>query len=91
MKAEGKHIEPNGRCVKPHPLPIEERIDRLPWSDLQQSLADAGYSVTPEVLTPEECVELRNLYEQDQLFGNNVVLQVNIKVPNRESLSRSPP
>ncbi len=76
MKAEGKHIETNGRRVQPQdPLPIEERIDRLPWSDLQQSLTDAGYAVTPEVLTPEECVELRNLYGQDQLFRSHIIME----------------
>ncbi|MGB7554760.1 MAG: hypothetical protein WBM04_10320 [Candidatus Korobacteraceae bacterium] len=46
---------------------VEARIDGLPWSDLQRSRAESGYAVTREVLTPDECVELRNLYSEDQL------------------------
>ena len=54
---------------------VKARIDRLPWSDLQQSLAESGYAVTPELLTQDECVELRNLYSQDQLFRSHIIME----------------
>ena len=54
---------------------IQRRLDALPWSDLQPSLAEFGYTVTPEVLTPDECVELRKLYSEDQLFRSQVVME----------------
>jgi hypothetical protein len=56
-------------------LSIESRINGLPWTVLQQSLAESGYAVTPQVLTPGECVELRNLYGQEQLFRSRVIME----------------
>ncbi len=55
--------------------PIQRRLDGLPWSDLQQSLSGSGYAVTPEILTPDECVELRNLYSHDQLFRSHIIME----------------
>jgi len=56
-------------------LSVEARINGLPWSELQPSLTESGYAVTPEVLTPEECAELRGLYPQDQLFRSHVIME----------------
>ena len=56
-------------------MSIENRIERLPWPDLQQSLAQSGYAVTPTVLTPDECAELRGLYSQEKLFRSRVVME----------------
>lgn len=56
-------------------LSIETRIDALPWTNLQPSLAEAGYAVTPAILTPEECVHLRNLYGREQLFRSRIIME----------------
>ncbi len=58
-----------------NPPPIQQRLEALPWPDLQQSLAESGYAVTPEVLTPEECAELRDVYGQDQLFRSHIIME----------------
>ena len=76
MKAERKHTEANARGVHPrNPSAIQERVDGLPWGNLQQSLTESGFAVTPEMLTPEECLELHNLYGQDQLFRTHVIME----------------
>ena len=54
---------------------VESRVDGLPWTVLQQSLAESGFAVTPKILTPEECVHLRNLYSQEQLFRSRVIME----------------
>ena len=42
---------------------IHERVDRLPWADLNAQLDDRGYAVTPVVLTRDECDGLAGLFE----------------------------
>jgi hypothetical protein len=54
---------------------IRTRIDALPWSDLHSSLSEYGYAMTPAILTPEECAELRSLYARDELFRSKVIME----------------
>ena len=54
---------------------IGERVDTLPWDRLTASLDESGYAVTPQLLTGEECCELRKLYPRDELFRSHVVMQ----------------
>jgi uncharacterized protein len=42
---------------------IHDRVDRLPWSDLNAQLDHGGYAITPVVLTPDECDDLAGLFE----------------------------
>ena len=41
---------------------IRDRIDHLPWPDLQAQLDECGYAITPVVLTGDECDELAGLF-----------------------------
>lgn len=54
---------------------IPQRIDALPWADLQRAISELGYAVTPRVLTPEECADLRGLYARDELFRSQVIME----------------
>lgn len=47
----------------------------LPWPELQKSLWNSGYAVSPAVLTAEECSELRELYTHDELFRSKIVME----------------
>ncbi len=56
-------------------MSIAQRLERLPWDDFYQSLSELGYAVTPPLLLPEECAELRALYAQDDLFRSIVIME----------------
>lgn len=51
---------------------LEERILSLDWSMVQQAMDDTGYASLPPVLTPDECRELRALYEDDRHFRSRI-------------------
>ena len=55
--------------------PIQDRVAALPWSDLHESLTESGYATTANLLTPEECAELRGLYPRDELFRSRVIME----------------
>ncbi|HUI83200.1 MAG TPA: 2OG-Fe(II) oxygenase [Candidatus Binatia bacterium] len=58
------------------PLPsIGKRLDGLPWKELQESLWELGYAVTPPILTAAECSGLRGLYGRDELFRSQVIME----------------
>jgi len=42
---------------------IKDRVDALDWDDLRAQLDDQGHAVTPELLTPDECAELAELFD----------------------------
>jgi uncharacterized protein len=42
---------------------IEERVDALDWGDLRAQLDDRGFALTAELLTPDECAELADLFD----------------------------
>lgn len=54
---------------------IRERVEALPWSEVVQAVKDWGYSVTPHLLTPEECAQLRELYAHDALFRSHIIME----------------
>jgi uncharacterized protein len=54
---------------------ISQRVSALPWPDLRASVADRGYAVTPPLLTPGECADLRDLYSHDELFRSHVIME----------------
>jgi len=57
------------------PAEVGARIQSLPWKDLQHSLTESGYAVTPAVLTQEECAELRGLYTRNELFRSHIIME----------------
>jgi hypothetical protein len=55
--------------------PIKRRIRNLPWEELQQSLWNQDYALTPVLLTRDECTELVKLYDNDSRFRSRVVME----------------
>jgi len=54
---------------------VRQRIRALPWDDYYQPLSELGYAVTPPILTPAECSELRALYSRNELFRSTVIME----------------
>jgi len=54
---------------------IRERVEGLPWEGLAASLDESGYAVTPQLLTTQECIALRELYARDELFRSQIIMQ----------------
>ena len=53
---------------------IRSRIESLDWPRILASLHESGWARTGEVLTGQECNELRTLYANDNLFRSKVVM-----------------
>lgn len=56
------------------PPNIRSRIDSLDWPRISASLHESGWARTGELLTTQECDELRALYSNDNLFRSRVVM-----------------
>src|SRR5437763_17067108 len=54
------------------PTTIEERIASFDWPALQQAMDDTGYATIPPLLTPDECRDLRALYDEDRHFRSRI-------------------
>lgn len=53
---------------------IGSRINALDWRRISSSLHETGWARTGELLTTDECRELRKLYGNDSLFRSKVVM-----------------
>jgi len=53
-------------------MTIKERLARLDWTAVEQSLWERGYAKTPSLLTKDECVELIGLYADASRFRSRV-------------------
>jgi uncharacterized protein len=51
---------------------IQERLQRLDWAAIEESLWARGYAKTPPVLTAEECAELIALYGESGRFRKRI-------------------
>jgi uncharacterized protein len=49
-------------------------LDRLDWATLTQQLDADGFAVTPPLLTPQQCAEVRALFDDDARFRSTVVM-----------------
>jgi hypothetical protein len=56
------------------PRNIQARINALNWPRISASLHEQGWARTGEILTTQECEELRALYSNDNLFRSRVVM-----------------
>ncbi|WP_333820008.1 2OG-Fe(II) oxygenase [Ohtaekwangia sp.] len=50
-------------------------INTISWQPLYQSLNEKGYTVIPAVLSPEECQQLKQYYDDDTLFRSTINMQ----------------
>ena len=53
---------------------IESRINSLDWPRISACLQETGWARTGDVLTANECQDLRSLYANDGLFRSRVVM-----------------
>jgi uncharacterized protein len=54
---------------------VGQRINRLDWAAMRQSIDDRGYATTPLILDPGECNDLVALYDRREVFRNRVVME----------------
>ena len=54
--------------------PLAQRVDALPWEQLERDLWSFGAAKTPPLLTPQECEEVRSLYGEEERFRKTVVM-----------------
>ena len=54
---------------------MKERLQRLDWPAIEQSLWTHGYAKTPPVLTPQECADLLSLYPDRDQFRSRIVME----------------
>jgi hypothetical protein len=54
---------------------IRERVEALPWEELLPSVKDFGFAVTHNLLSAEECGDLRGLYAHDALFRSHILME----------------
>lgn len=53
---------------------LASRVNSLDWPRITSNLHESGWARTGDVLTPDECRELRNLYANDSVFRTRVVM-----------------
>jgi uncharacterized protein len=53
---------------------ISQRIAKLKWDSLRESLREVGYAQTDSVLTAPECAELVSLYSSDARFRSHIIM-----------------
>jgi hypothetical protein len=54
---------------------VQERIDALDWSALEQSLSARGYAVTTPILAPAECDAIVALYNNETRFRSHIIME----------------
>lgn len=57
------------------PSPIAPWIKAQDWKSIEVHLNQSGYATLPNLLKEKECTDLINLYEQDSLFRNRIIMQ----------------
>ena len=55
--------------------PIRDRLRRLDWKVIAESLIERGFAQTPRLLEPAECAELVTLYADDHRFRKTVCME----------------
>jgi uncharacterized protein len=51
-----------------------QRIEQLDWERVAQELDREGHSLIEQVLSPDECRNVANLYSHDELFRSRIVM-----------------
>src|ERR1044071_9896317 len=54
---------------------IAERVEGVAWEEVSRELDAEGSAVIKGVLAPDECDEVRRLYDEDDLFRSRVVME----------------
>lgn len=56
-------------------VPLRERLNRLDWAGIRDSLRESGYAHLPAILTAAECERLRRIYGEDRAFRSTVDME----------------
>jgi len=51
------------------------RVETIPWEQVSQDLDAEGYGIIRDVLSSDECEQIRQLYEKRDIFRSNVVME----------------
>ncbi|MFC9601282.1 2OG-Fe(II) oxygenase [Peribacillus butanolivorans] len=51
---------------------LNSPIHTLDWAQIHQTLDDQGFAKLPVLLTPEQCQNFINLYDQEELYRNTI-------------------
>ena len=54
---------------------VMERVEAVAWEQVSRDVNAEGSVVVKGVLTPDECDEVRGLYDRDELFRSQVVME----------------
>jgi len=54
------------------PTAIADRVDAIPWADVERAMAAAGHARLPALLTAAECAAVRDLYDDERLFRSRI-------------------
>src|SRR5581483_877866 len=54
---------------------MQRRIDSLDWHEVAGRMNTTGFAVLDNLLTPRECDELKNLYDQDDLYRKTISME----------------
>jgi hypothetical protein len=54
---------------------LESRIDATDWSAFEATLTRDGYAILNDVLTPEQCMGVADLFPQDEQFRSRIVME----------------
>jgi hypothetical protein len=71
MRAMPTQLASNARSAE---LAAGARLDRMAWDGLARQLDAVGFGVLPSLLSPAECVALRDRYDDDTGFRSRVVM-----------------
>ncbi len=53
-------------------LELASRVDGLGWHSIEQQLTQTGYAHIRQLLSPDECGELRAMFDNDRLYSQTV-------------------
>jgi len=56
-------------------MEIQEKIGRLDWSELTESLNSKGYTVARNILSNDNCDQIISRYNEDALYRKTVVME----------------
>jgi len=51
------------------------RVETIPWEQVSQDLDAEGFAIIRDVLSSDECEQIRQLYEKRDIFRSNVVME----------------
>jgi hypothetical protein len=54
--------------------PLLPALAGLDWDQLGRQLDEQGIATTPQLLSPEQCAQVSDLFEEDELFRSTVVM-----------------